>query len=878
MRRFFSFAALALLLALACPAIAASDKPAQGDDSGVLTRLPNGLTVYILKDVRFPLVATRLYVRTGSANEKPDQAGISHLLEHMVFKGTEHRPKGQVAQDVEALGGYLNAATSFDKTWYMTDMPAAHWRTGMDVVKEMAFQPSLDPKELESEKEVVISELEGDQDSPMSRLFESLQTSALQNTVYGRPIIGFKDTIRAVTAEDLRAYVRHWYQPQNMLLLVAGDIDPQAVLAYSQKLFGGLTNNGDLAEPQPVNLADASGGPRVEVIYGPWSKVYMGMAFPVPGLRDLRSVDLDVLCYLLGGDGTSELYRKFKYEKQMVDSIGMGNMSLSRAGLVYLSAQLDVDKVEPFWRELTRDMAALKAGQFRPEAIERARFNLEDNMDRAGETLNGLASWLGTVQFELGGKQAEMNLRFAQRNVDVPQLAQALELWLNPRQARVRVLAPEGAKLPDLEAILQQNWPGPESDQVRKARASKAGEREVVQLGAGRTLILQPDATVPYVAVDMMLPGGNALLKPDCQGLAGLTARALTSGIGTLDAQGVERFFSDRAAAIDASAGLQSFTVSITGPARFNADYFAILGEALRSPRFEEKEIRREADNMKAAIRQRSDRPSSYLFSRLNGFLFPGGQPYGYDGLGNAENLDRFGGKDVRAFWQEQMGQPWVLSIAGDFDREAVLALARSLPVPRTDIPAPGAPAWGHDKKLDLHLPGRNQAHVLQVFKAVPPTHEDAPALMLLQAVLSGQSGLLFSQLRDVEGLGYTVTAFYRSMPEAGMMAFYIGTTPDKVEQARKGFGKIIADIKAKPLSAAQLEAGANRLLGAYFRERQSLGARAADAAGDALLRRPYDFDRQLIEKAATLTPAQVQAVARKYLEQENAYELVLLP
>ena len=101
--------------------------------------LPNGLTVYVVKDVRFPLVATRLYVRTGSANEKPDQAGISHLLEHMVFKGTEHRPKGQVAQDVEALGGYLNAATSFDKTWYMTDMPAPHWRTGMDVVKEMAF-------------------------------------------------------------------------------------------------------------------------------------------------------------------------------------------------------------------------------------------------------------------------------------------------------------------------------------------------------------------------------------------------------------------------------------------------------------------------------------------------------------------------------------------------------------------------------------------------------------------------------------------------------------------------------------------------------------------------------------------------------------------
>ena len=95
--------------------------------ASILTRLPNGLLVYILRDARFPLVCTRLYVRTGSANEEPQHAGISHVLEHMVFKGTDHRPKGQIARDVEALGGYLNAATSFDKTWYLTDMPARHW-------------------------------------------------------------------------------------------------------------------------------------------------------------------------------------------------------------------------------------------------------------------------------------------------------------------------------------------------------------------------------------------------------------------------------------------------------------------------------------------------------------------------------------------------------------------------------------------------------------------------------------------------------------------------------------------------------------------------------------------------------------------------------
>ena len=315
MRHIVSLFILTLLIAISTSA-AASATPARAASAAErLVRLPNGLTVYILRDARFPLVCTRLYVRTGSANEEPGHAGISHLLEHMVFKGTEHRPKGQVARDVEALGGYLNAATSFDKTWYMTDMPAAHWRTGMDVVKDMAFQAQLDPKELEAEKNVVISELQRGEDSPMRKLYENLQVAGLKNTPYGRPIIGYVDTIKAVTAQDLRDYVKRWYQPRNMLLLVAGDIEPDAVLAYAQKLFGGLKNSGDLPVPQPLDLTDAAGGPRVEVSRGPWNKVYLGIALPAPGLRDLRSVELDVLSYLLGGDGTSAVYRKYKYEK-----------------------------------------------------------------------------------------------------------------------------------------------------------------------------------------------------------------------------------------------------------------------------------------------------------------------------------------------------------------------------------------------------------------------------------------------------------------------------------------------------------------------------------------------------------------------------------
>lgn len=865
-------------LAAAAPQAAPANPSTSGNDT-MLVRLKNGLTVYIIRDSRFPLVCTRLFVGTGSANETAEQAGISHVLEHMVFKGTEKRPKGQVARDVESLGGYLNAATSFDKTWFITDMPAKHWKTGMDVVKDMAFHPSLDPAELEAEKDVIVSELKGGDDTPTRRLFEDLQVAGLAHTVYGRPIIGFEKTIRAVTADDLRAYIRTWYQPQNMMLLVAGDIDPKAVLAHAEELFGDLKNDTILPEPAPVQLEGAAGGPRVEVTYGPWNKVYLGIALPAPALGDQRSIDLDVLAYALGGDGTSQFYRKYRYEKQLVDSISVGNMSLNRAGLFYMVAQLDADKVEPFWQEFTRDLAALDAGKITPDVIERARFNYEDGMDRASETLDGLTSWKATVQFELGGPQGEANVRHALAAVDSARLRQAQDLWLRPDQVRVRVLAPEKAKLPDLDAILQRNWPAPAVERQKAAAAAeKVGKREIVDLGQGRTVILQPDRTIPYVSLEILRPGGNALLKPADQGLAQLTAATLTDGCGTRDLDAMERFVAERAASLSASAGVQSFTVSLTGPARFNADYFALLGDLLHKPTFAEKDVRRQADTLKAALVRRQDNPMSFMGSKINGFLFPGGQPYGFDGLGTAENQDRFGPGDVQAFWKQQNAQPWILSVAGDFDREKVLAFARSLPVPTAPAVDVPQPTWGADKRLPLSLPGRQQAHLLLAFHAVPLDHPDAPALMLLESVLSGQSGLLFNKLRDEQGLGYTVTAFYRSLPEAGFMAFYIGTTPRNLDVARQGFSGIIKDIKTDLLPADLLAKGLNRMEGSYYRGRQSLGARADEAASERLLGQPQDFQKRLLEKAAKVTPEQLREVARKYLLVDNMYEVTLLP
>ena len=562
--------------------------PLSGKEEQV-TKLPNGLSVLILKDTRFPLVSTRLYVHAGSSYETPDQAGISHVLEHMVFKGTDSRPKSAISQEVESAGGYLNAATSYDYTVYITDMPDRHWKLGMDVVRDMAFHPTLDPQELESEKNVIVAELQRGEDDPGSRMFKTLLADTLKGTPYDRPIIGYEKTIRALTTQNLRDYIAKYYQPQNMLLVVVGNVDPAEVLTEAEKMFAPYKNTTPLKEVMPYE-ADRpplpGSKPALVVQPGPWNKVYLAAALPVPGSSSYQSATLDVLAYLLGGDRTSLFYKTYKYERQLVDSISVSNVSFERIGAFVVTAELDADKVEPFWTSLTKDFAALDASTFTPEQLERAKLNLEDDLYRSKETLSGLASKIGYFQFFMGGDQGERNAIEALRNVDNSMLKQVLAAWVQPNRLTTVVLPPKDAKMPDMQAILDKEWKS--GAKASAAKTAEAGKTEVIDLGKGRTVVLIPDKTLPYVSANLTYSGGDALLKPSEQGLSALVSNVLTKGTAKRSATEMQAFLADRAAGLAASAGRKTFSVNLTTPARFNKDLFDLLGAVVPAPRVQQ--------------------------------------------------------------------------------------------------------------------------------------------------------------------------------------------------------------------------------------------------------------------------------------------------
>ncbi len=845
-------------------------------------QLTNGLRVIVKTDRRFPMVSTRLMVHAGSAYETPKQAGISHVLEHMVFKGTTTRPKGEISRVVEAAGGYLNAGTGFDYTQYIVDLPAREWRLGIDVVRDMAFHATIDAVELESEKQVVLAELQRGEDSPHGRLFKLAQTALLQGTPYGHPIIGYEETVKSFTVQDIKDYIQTYYQPNNMQLVVVGDIDAAEVFDEAERLFGAYTNKQPLKMVQPVDIASLKqhvGQANVTVQTGPWNKVYLALTLPVPGFTDFDSTPLDVLAYMLGGDETGYLYRTYKNERQLVDSISAANIAFERVGIFLITAELDAKNLDVFWKALSKDLQQLNGARFTEQERERAKVNLVDSLYRAKETLPSLASNLSYFSFFLGGEQGELNAVQAAQAVDGQAIEEVITEWLNPARLAVVALEPESAtsvtRAATLASVLQEQWPA-EATQQSDMQVMK-GTTERIDLGKGRSVVFISDTTRPYFSMELVFSGGEALLNPQEQGLAVLTASTLATGTATLDNAAIQRFFSDRAAGFGAASTRRTFRVGLDGATRFMGELLPLFSEIIQAPAFNTEDFLREQQSQISTIKSVEDQPLGLAFRKLSPFLFPD-SVYGYESLGSIDGLEKMKREQVRGFWDRQKVRPWVLAVSGDFDKETVLAFAKTLPVPtehKVNIPVP---TWTTKKTLELILQDRQQAHLLLLFKTAPQTSPDTPALQMTQSALDGMGGPLFSKLRDEQGLGYTVTVFNAQSDDLGYMAFYIGTSPEQLEQAKTGFVEIITDLHNNLLPKADLQRGYNQLENQYYRAMQSLGARSAEAATLLIEDRPLDFAKKELEHAAKVTPEGIRDVVKKYLSPDNAYIITVHP
>lgn len=362
-----------------------------------LHHLDNGLTVCIEPDRTIGLVTLDMWVAAGAGDEPAEVAGVSHFLEHMLFKGTENLATGEYDRRVEEVGGYLNAATSLDYTHYYTVFPSEHFDRVLDDFADVLRNSILAPEEVERERQVILEEISRKQDSPFGFLFDESFPLMFESGPYRHPVIGTRESVTAMTRGQLLAHYERFYAPENMFLSIVGDVDGEAALRRVEETFG------DWERPfRPWRQADPEvvwAPPRDRQLLRNWKEAYFILAFPAARGGGAREIAVrDVAEALLVGGRSSRLVRAIQERDQLVSSLGAYFPDNRRDAPLLLYGTCEPLRVQEVRSAVFRELRLLLEGGLERGELDRARrlvlnsqlFSMETGRQRAhtyGNTL-----------------------------------------------------------------------------------------------------------------------------------------------------------------------------------------------------------------------------------------------------------------------------------------------------------------------------------------------------------------------------------------------------------------------------------------------------------------------------------------------------------
>jgi zinc protease len=444
-------AALALGLVVAgCATPASTPAPAPAVRSTpaatpIRETLPNGVVLIAREHRAAAVVALQLWMKVGGRDEQPDELGLSHYLEHMLFKGTPTRPPGSIDRLIEGLGGTSNAFTSYDFTHFDVVVPAASVRAGLELLADISVNASFVPEELESEKKVVFEEMSLTEDDPEKFLARRLSEVSYRGHSYGRPILGTREFVQALTRETLDAYYKKHYVPRNMVVVVVGPVTPDEVRPLVAATFGRLTGPSS-ARPPSTPVPPLTGGRRDDVPR-PEQQAYLGLAWQAAATgvasEDISAVDL--LTYILGDGPSSRLNQTVREEKGLVQSIEATYVTRELSGLVSITARLDPKNLDAAEAAILDVVRRVRADGVTEAERQRAIVTAESSYAFDIETAEGLAKSYGQAETTW---TLDNELRYLERlrQVTAAQIQAAARKYFGDENlARVRFL-PAGAR------------------------------------------------------------------------------------------------------------------------------------------------------------------------------------------------------------------------------------------------------------------------------------------------------------------------------------------------------------------------------------------------------------------------------------------------
>jgi zinc protease len=808
--------------------------------------LPNGLTLLVQPDHSAPVVSVVTHVKAGFFDEPDRWTGISHVLEHMFFKGTTRRGVGAIARETKTAGGYLNAGTGYDHTSYFTVLPASGLAAALDIQSDALRNSVIDPGELARELQVIIQEAKRKWDTPDAVAHETLHELMYDRHRIRRWRIGTEEQLARLTRDDLWSYYRSRYVPERTIVAITGSFDPDNAFELARAAYADWPAAPGALDPSPAEL------PRREVrartLRGDVTHAELVLGWrAVPPLHE-DAPALDLAAAVLGLGRGSWLYRSLR-EEGIVTSVSAHNYAPTELGVFSIGADLEPQRLPLAIERIAESVSRLTLLGPGVDELDRARTLLRARWARRLEPMEGKGAALAAAE-------ALEDVSFLDReyealgSVGPDDVREAAAKYLQPDNVSAVAYLPEdgGPELtaPMLErafAVTALRTVAPQPD-LPFLRAPEAGttasgrwQAEVLHTElSGADLLVRRKSGVPLVTLGVYAPRLD-FDPPGQAGLGALTVRSSVRGAGGLDAASLAFAFERLGGTLSGAAASDWLGFSTTVLSHHLGTAAALLDLVFGSPRFAEADVTTERALMVTEAEQVADDMFRYPFQLAFGGAF-GDAGYGLPVSGLPETLPTISPADVRSWHARALfGVRPVIVAVGDVDPEEASALLAGVfgdHAPRPSRPALAPLPWAGgqgESSVRVVVREKQQAALAMAFPGPGRRDPDRAAAEVWAAVASGLGGRMFEALRDRRSLAYTVMASSWQRGRAGALITYIATSPGRENEARTAMLEELERFNREPVTEAELEQGVSYLSGQAEVGRQT----GAELAGEIL-------------------------------------------
>lgn len=827
--------------------------------------LDNGMVCLVKEDRSAPVCSVQIWVGTGSIHEEEFMGGgLSHYLEHMLFKGTSNRAPARVTKDIDEAGGQINAYTTYDRTVYYCNLPSKNWRVGLDVLSDCVMNASLPEEEWKREQDVIVREMAMGRDDPNRVMHLLMFSTAFREHPYRHPVIGYEDVFRSMSREDLTTYLHRRYTPDNMIAVIVGDVSGSEVEATLRKTFAGFKRRATPtvvvpAEPEQV-------APRSARKTGAYNISRVGLSFHTTRFSHADAPALDLLAAIVGNGRSSRLYHDIKETKRLAHEVGAWSYTAKEAGIFAVTATYDAANETALLAAIDAQIASWSAGKFTKEEIEKARRQILVNELGGLQTAEGQASSYGSGEFYTGNpRHGEFYLRQIE----------------SVTSDRLREVAAKYLTLPNRSLVFLSPADTNGAAAATSAPAAAGGGVTKLTLANGVRLLVREDHRLPFVNFSAVFGGGLLSETEANNGITQLASELLTRGTSKHSAAQIATRIESLGASLGSFAGRNSFGLNAHCLTENVDEMFGLFAECLLKPAFDAGELDKQRTVQIAGQRAQREKPMFVAQQELRRALFPG-HPYRWDTAGSETSLASITRDDVAAHYRRLASAGnLVLSIFGDITAERAKALAEKflgalpqngVPLFTSEPPTPKLPA-----RIELRQP-KQQAIVLIGFPGLDIKDPRTDALSVLQGSLSGLSSDMMIEIRDKRGLAYYGGAMAMSGQQTGLFVLYCGTHAAAATEVEQLMRAEMKRITVDGLRDDEWHRAREQIIAEQAMDLQDNGGLAQTCAINELvgLGHAYAFERPA--RLQALTGPDIRRIAADLIKPDREAVTIVLP